>query len=98
MAAGMLQILYKEPLRSYAMPALTLRYFVLTIDANGHTNWPTNSSTKARKLLRKFAKLKTQALLDNAAYPLDKSMSGALSNTSDRMLVLRGDPRDIPNM
>ena len=44
MAAGNLVVEYRLPKRERAPPTLVLRYFVLTMDATGHIEWPVRFS------------------------------------------------------
>eukprot|EP00965_Chrysotila_dentata_P119059 3935987-Pleurochrysis_carterae.AAC.2 len=89
MVAGHLRIIYKQPRRQVAMPRLTLRFFVLTIDRTGHIEWPANFSTKGQAILRKLARKKLEAMLVDPAYPVDPSMSVALKKGSSGVLALR---------
>eukprot|EP00965_Chrysotila_dentata_P205321 6182888-Pleurochrysis_carterae.AAC.1 len=52
MVADVVQVEYSEPMRWRAMPTITLRYFVLTMDSNGHVNWSANFASKTKKFLR----------------------------------------------
>eukprot|EP00965_Chrysotila_dentata_P124621 4119324-Pleurochrysis_carterae.AAC.1 len=65
MVAGHVRIIYKEPRHQLAMPRLTLRFFVLTMDQNGHIEWPANYTTRGQAILRKLARMRLQAMLDD---------------------------------
>lgn len=56
MIAGNVIITFVEPKRLAAMPKLTVKFFVLRLDKNGHIIWPTNFSAKTQAALRKQAR------------------------------------------
>eukprot|EP00965_Chrysotila_dentata_P110957 3667246-Pleurochrysis_carterae.AAC.1 len=98
MVAGHLRILYQQPRRQIAMPRLTLRFFVLMMDRNGHIEWLSNCSIKGQAMLRKLAQLTLQAMLDNAAYPVDSMMRVVLSQSSSGVLALRASSNELQAM
>ena len=98
LVAGNLVVEYREPKRWAAMPTLTLRFFVLTMNHMGHIEWPCRFTDRARALLRKLARLKAKEMLDSPEYPADPAMAQALSASSDTFLQLRASPRDPSNL
>ena len=92
LVAGALRIRYRVPSRWRSCPELILRFFVFTMDQNGHINWPADFSDISKAKLRKLARLKVQAMLDDAAYPIDEAMRNSLANNSGNVLTLRASP------
>ena len=98
MAAGCTVIEYKVPKRWRAMPTITVRFFSLTINHRGEFVWPAKFSDKSRALLKKLARQKLQAMLDDPEYPIHEAMRQALTDptSSDKYLTLKGTKKDEP--
>ena len=77
-----------EPKRLETMPHITLRMTVLTMDRHGHITWPTNYDLDARARLRKAVRRQLKLMMDDDRYPVDRSMSSAMTQTSDSYLDL----------
>ena len=88
MVAGTVNIKCSMPKRWKGWPTLWLSFFVMTMDCNGHVNWPTNFSPQSKALLRKLARQKIQARLEeeDSQYPLHPSFSAALTQESEATL------------
>eukprot|EP00965_Chrysotila_dentata_P135388 4476459-Pleurochrysis_carterae.AAC.1 len=61
------------------MPTLSLRFFVYSMDSEGHIYWPARSTDTGRKLLRKLARRKVKVILDDPEFPTCPSMARALT-------------------
>ena len=77
-----------EPKRQESMPFMTMVLSVLTMDQNGHITWPTNYDLVSRARLRKAARHQLTAMLADPLYPVDPSMSAALTQEADSYLDL----------
>ena len=82
MVAGSCVVEYKVPKRWKAMPVLTMRFFSLTVNHLGQFVWPAKFSDTSRALLKKLARIKIQAMLDDPEYPIHEGMRKALKDTT----------------
>eukprot|EP00965_Chrysotila_dentata_P127715 4223121-Pleurochrysis_carterae.AAC.1 len=64
------------------------------MDKNGHIQWPANCTVKGQAILRKLARMKLRAMLDDAEYPVDPAMEVALRESSSGLLALRSTTQD----
>ena len=64
------------------MPTLTLKFFVLTINFEGHIIWPTLFSKETEAALRKQARLLLQRLIEDPDAPVGAAMQPALAGSS----------------
>ena len=96
MVAGNVLIRYQEPKFLKAMPRLTLKFFVLSMDLKGHILWPTNFAPKSKAALRRQARHHLLALLKNPNCPVDPRMEEALSEESGALLPLSLGWKRIP--
>ena len=72
--------------------------FPLTVNHLGQFVWPAKFSGTSRALLKKLARIKIQAMLDDPEFPIHEGMRKALKDTSssDRVLSLVGAVQDEP--
>lgn len=75
-----------------SMPRLTINYFVLSMDADGHIIWPVDFAPRTKAALRKQARALLQRMMDDEDYPVDPSMAKALTQASDSRLQLLPPP------
>jgi hypothetical protein len=74
MVAGSCVVEFKVPKRWKAMPVLTMRFFSLTVNHLGQFVWPAKFSDTSRALLKKLARIKIQAMLDDPEVPIHEGM------------------------
>ena len=86
MVCGNVLLHYKEPVKQRAMPTLTIHFFVLSMDKNGHIIWPTNFDTLTSATLRKQARGLMKQMLDDPLYPIDPTAVAALTQSSSSLL------------
>ena len=93
--AGNVVITYKEPKAYRAMPTLTLRFFVFSMDEKGHVEWPANFTNNSKALLRKLGRNNLRKMLDSAEYPVSPQMEAAMKAASSTVLTrLRASAND----
>ena len=95
MAAGTLTIKALFPSRWRSWGWVVLRFFALTMDHTGHINWPANFSAHSKALLRKLARQKVQAMLQDPEYPIHPSFEAALTQQSESVATSQ-DLRALP--
>ena len=98
MVAGCCVVEMRVPKRWKAMPVLTMRFFSLTVNHLGQFVWPAKFSDTSRALLKKLARIKIRAMLDDQDFPIHNGMRKALEDTSssDCYLSLVGAKQDEP--
>ena len=89
MVCGNVVIELRAPKAFKAMPRLTINFFVLSMDAHGHIVWPVDFAARTKAALRKQARTLLKRMLDDDSYPVDPSMSEALTAASDSRLHLQ---------
>ena len=86
----------KVPSLQRAMPTLTMKVSVATMDKQGHILWPTTYSAKTAAALRKQMRHHLQEMIDNPEYPTLSHMSPALTCSSEAQLLLTAQPARAP--
>eukprot|EP00965_Chrysotila_dentata_P262417 6214563-Pleurochrysis_carterae.AAC.5 len=87
MVCGNVLVEYREPRRHRAMPKLTFKLFVLSMDANGHIVWPANFQDATRVAsLRKQALSLLKHMMEDKLYPVAKRFDTAMNQTSSSLL------------
>lgn len=80
----------KVPKNERAMPQLTMKYSVATMDKNGHVIWPTKYEVRTAAALRKQMRFHLEEMIRDAEYPTLEHMAGSLHGAgSDAVLALR---------
>lgn len=88
MVCGTLTVAYREPTNYKEMPRMTLSFFVLTMDAAGHIEWPTRFDLNARATLRKLARREVQTMLADHSYPIHHTFQNSLTQSGESYLDL----------
>lgn len=95
MVCGNCVIQLLEPTGFRAIPRLTIRMFVLSMDQTGHIIWPVDFAAKTRAALRKQLRhLVAEMLEQQDMYPISEEFRQGLTNApgdSILQLVPRGD-------
>lgn len=86
MVCGNVIVHFKEPMHSARMPTLTIDFFVLSMDHNGHIIWPTAFDERSKAALRKQARMLLQDMLDDSLYPVHPAFAAAMTQTSSSLL------------
>ena len=88
---GNVSVVCLEPKRQHSMPTVTFRFFVLTMNASGHINWPFEVNPRTKAMLRLMVRRKLTDMLDSERkFPISPRMRSALTTQSDgRALTLR---------
>ena len=79
---GNVVIEFREPKGLRSMPRLTIKFFVLSMDAQGNIIWPVDFDTRSKAALRKQARALLERMLADPQYPVGKLMRPALTNMS----------------
>ena len=98
---GNVSVVCVEPKRQKAIPTVTFRFFVLTMNASGHINWPFEVNPRTKAMLRIMVRRKLQDMLESERkFPVHPSMRSALTSQSDgravALRVSRAAPRTAP--
>eukprot|EP00965_Chrysotila_dentata_P134507 4448914-Pleurochrysis_carterae.AAC.2 len=72
MVCGNIIIGFIEPRRHKAMPTVTFKFSVMSMDSNGHVIWPTNFQERTRAYQRKQAWALLSKLMADPLYPPDR--------------------------
>lgn len=81
---GNVSVVCMEPKRLRAMPTVTFRFFVLTMNSSGHINWPFEVNPRTKAMLRIMIRRKLKEMLDSERkYPISPGMRAALTMQSD---------------
>ena len=82
MIGGNMTIVYRQPRNWRAWPTLTLKFFVLTADFQGHLLFPTEWAPASKRLLVELARRKVAAFKADNSYPIREDFCDEPGHTS----------------
>ena len=93
MVCGNAIVQLHEPTAFRAMPRLTIRMFVMTMDTNGHIIWPVDFVPRTRAALRRQVRENVAKMLGSTSvYPISREFSNCFDQQSDSVLVTARGP------
>ena len=82
-AVGNVMLNLKVPLHERAMPTLTIKGKIATIDGSGHVIWPTNFTANTAAALRKQMRYHLSEMINDPHYPTLTEMRPSLTMSSE---------------
>ena len=96
---GNVSVVCSQPKRLLSMPTVTFRFFVLTMNASGHINWPFEVNPRTKAMLRIMVRRKLKEMLESERnYPINPSMQSALTVQSDGRARTLRESRAAPRL
>ena len=77
------------------MPLVTLKFFCLSCDKNGHIIWPTEFSAATKAQLRLQVRALLRKMIDDPANPCDASMEPAMTGVGTSSLWVGAPKRKL---